>query len=629
MMNDKLYDVLVCGGGHAGCEAAAASARMGCKTALITFRLDTLAMMSCNPAIGGVAKGQLVREVDALGGIMGHMADETGIQFRTLNSSRGPAVRSPRCQSEYRQYPIAMRRRLEKISNLDLIEAEVAAVLVKSGEIIGIGLKDGRQIQSRTVVITSGTFLGGLLHFGLNTKEGGRIDDFASYALSDNLHELKLPLGRLKTGTPARLLTSSIKFDQLESQGGDEPPLPFSFHPEVQVRNHVYCYMTRTNERTRDAIMGNLDKSPLYTGKITGTGPRYCPSIEDKYHRFPDKASHQVFLEPMGIQDEWVYPNGISTSLPVEVQYQFIHTIPALENAIIAKPAYAVEYYYSNPQDLFPWLESKTVRNLFLAGQVNGTSGYEEAAAQGLMAGINAALKSRNEDPFILGREEAYIAVMIDDLVTKGTKEPYRLFTSSAEHRLLLRQDNADFRLMQYGYQLGLIPREWHEEILVWKKQVQDLQEQLSHRFISPTDSIKELFMELELGEISTPTRLQHILRRTNMKPEYLDRLGMDSKTYHPRVLEQVDIETKYQGYIEREYKQVEEDRKADRRMIPPTIDYYAIVALRNEAKEKFKKIQPLTIGQAARIPGIFPSDITVLWVHILKMNKEEQEIQD
>ena len=622
------YDVIVIGGGHAGCEAAAVSARMGRRTVLLSFNLNALAQMSCNPAIGGVAKGQLVREIDALGGIMAQITDRAGIHFRMLNASKGPAVRSPRAQADYDLYCKFMRERLESIPLLDLVEAEGTAVRVDNGAVVGAIDRQGNEYTARAVILTPGTFLGGLLHFGLQTVDGGRIDDSASHELAKSLESLGIPLGRLKTGTPARLDRDSIDYSSLEKQEGDEPPLPFSFHPEVNVENQIACHITRTNERTSEAIFRNLDQSPLYTGKIVGVGPRYCPSIEDKIHRFPDKTSHQVFLEPLGIHSNLVYPNGISTSLPEEVQREYIHTIPGLENARIVKPGYAVEYYFSNPQDLYPWLESKRIRGLYMAGQINGTSGYEEAAAQGLMAGINAVLKLRDEEPFILGREEAYIGVLIDDLVTKGVEEPYRLFTSSAEYRLLLRQDNADFRLMEYGYRLGLIPKEWNEEIIAWKRGIETLREELTRRVITPSEPIRTLFNELRLGEISHPTPLLHILRRTHMKAEYLNRFDVNIADSHPRVLEQLEIETKYHGYIERQRKQIEEDKKADRRSIPPEISYDSMTGLRNEAREKFKRVQPATIGQAARIPGIFPADITVLWINIMKLGNDASTIK-
>ncbi len=619
-----MYDVIVVGGGHAGCEAASAAARMGRRTALLTFSIKTIAQMSCNPAIGGVAKGQLVREIDALGGIMAHVSDKAGIHFRILNSSKGPAVRSPRAQADFDLYTSAMVERLQATPNLDILEGEGAEVLIKDNKVYGIADASGHRLESRTVILTPGTFLGGLMHFGFNKVEGGRIDDFTSNQLAANLQSHGLALGRLKTGTPARILGSSINYDVMEKQQGDDPPQPFSHHPETRVQNQVCCYLTRTTEKTHEIIANNFDKSPLFTGKITGVGPRYCPSIEDKVKKFPEKTSHQVFIEPVGKDGKLIYPNGISTSLPLDVQLAYIQTIPGMENAEIVKPGYAVEYFYSNPQDLYPWMESKRISGLFMAGQINGTSGYEEAAAQGLVAGINAALKIAGEEPVTFGRDEAYVGVLCDDLVTKGTEEPYRLFTSSAEYRLMLRQDNADFRLMELGYKVGLIPREWHEEVVGWKNDIAKLKEELLHRFIVPGESIRELFGEMELGEISQPTPLLHVLRRKNMTSTALDRFGVDIKPYHARVLEQLEIETKYHGYIERQKKAIEEDRKADLRRIPPGINYRQFNNLRNEAREKFERVQPATIGQAARIPGIVPADITVLWVNVMKQTKEE-----
>ena len=623
MAVQETYDVIVVGGGHAGCEAAAAAANMGAKTAMLTFDPEAPAKMSCNPAIGGVAKGQLVREIDALGGIMAIVADRSGIHFRTLNASKGAAVRSPRAQSDRGLYSQVMRDVLNQTPNLAILQGEGSSLVVEGNRVTGVADRQGNQLHGRTVILTPGTFLGGVMHFGMNQVAGGRIGESPAQVLADCLQSLGFSLGRLKTGTPARLHRDSIDFAALEEQPGDEPPKPFSFHPDYEVHNQISCYLSRTNERCHEIIRENLDQSPMFSGVIQGIGPRYCPSIEDKVHKFPDKTSHQVFIEPEGPSSELVYPNGISSSLPEAVQQEFIRAIPGLERAEIVKPGYAVEYFFSNPQDLFPWLESKRLAGLYLAGQINGTSGYEEAAAQGLIAGINAALKVRGDEPFILRREEAYIGVLIDDLVTKGTEEPYRLFTSSAEHRLLLRQDNADFRLTGHGYRLGLVPREWHEEVERWRSDIEQLKTVLAKQTISPTPEIMAVFERLQLGKLAHPIPLLHVLRRASMRIEDLHHFGIDPSEWHFRVLEQVEIETKYQGYIERQQKQIEADEKSERRQIPPDVDYDAIPGLRNEAREKFKRVMPATIGQAARIPGIVPADMTVLWVHVLKQQRE------
>ncbi len=627
-MSEKIpdsVDVVVVGAGHAGCEAALATARMGCETILVTFRLDQVAAMSCNPSIGGVAKGQLVREIDALGGVMGQVADRACIHFRTLNPKKGPAVRSPRAQADRDLYHRIMLELLMRQGDnpgpgqarLHLLEGEVTGLVVHNGAVCGIHVSD-TEIRARALILTTGTFLNGLMHFGLENRVGGRYGDPASVQLAEDLRAHGLRLGRLKTGTPARLLKDSIDFDSLERQPGDEPPPRFSFDLSVPApRNQIVCHLTQTTERTHEIIRSSLDQSPLYSGKIVGIGPRYCPSIEDKVVKFPERTSHHVFLEPEGLDSDLIYPNGISTSLPQPVQEAFIHSIPGLERAEIVRPGYAVEYDYADPTGLRPSLESAVIRGLFLAGQINGTSGYEEAAAQGLMAGINAALSLRGEEPLILGRDEAYVGVLIDDLVSKGTEEPYRLFTASAEHRLLLRQDNADFRLMRYGAQRGLIPRERAREVEAWQASVRETLDHLEKIMVAPSDSVRDWLRERGLGEMTRTSSLLSILRRPGAVMTDLRRFGFPVDNLHPRVIEQVEIEVKYAGYIRRHEQMAETERRYESLPLDRDLDYCAIPGLRNEAREKFKRHKPATLGQASRIPGILPSDLTTLYLYI------------
>lgn len=612
------YGVIVIGGGHAGTEAALASARMGVPTLLITHNIETLGQMSCNPAIGGIGKSHLVREVDALGGAMALATDKAGIQFRVLNSRKGAAVRATRAQADRILYKAAIRGVLENEPNLHIFAQGVDDILVENGRAVAVMTATGVRFNARAVVLTSGTFLGGVIHVGLKHQSGGRAGDMPSIRLADRLRELNLPVGRLKTGTPARIDARSVDFSVMQVQHGDTPLPVMSYMGDVSMHpRQIPCYITHTNERTHDIIRANLDQSPMFSGKIEGVGPRYCPSIEDKIYRFADKDSHQIFIEPEGLTTHELYPNGISTSLPFEVQVDFIHSMRGLENAHITRPGYAIEYDYFDPQNLKPTLETKSIDNLYFAGQINGTTGYEEAAAQGLLAGLNAALQVQNKEPWTPQRHEAYLGVLVDDLITHGTKEPYRMFTSRAEHRLLLREDNADERLTTIGRKLGLVDDERWAKFSQKQEAIERETTRLKDIWATPNNELGKAFMA-NTGEVLTKENsLLDLLKRPNIT--FADIAKISDSTVADDVGEQIEIGVKYAGYIDRQNDEIQQMKRLENTALPLDFDYASVSGLSNEIVQKLTRIRPATLGQASRISGVTPAAISLLAMMVKK----------